>query len=96
MEKIILTGKETRTELKDKLKEKSIPFNSADKETVLISKVMNYNNSISLEVIKLNGDQYCNHIKAHKGVRFFLNKKYKGVLLTIEEWEKVFLKERLD
>lgn len=44
---------------------------------------------------KIDADQYCNMIITNDRTRFFLNKKYKGQIHSISEWESIFRSERL-
>lgn len=107
MEKIIITGNETKQDLQ-KLMEGKIQYSKVDSKQKLLDRIDKYNNTIKQEVVVkkviqeevpvgniITGNQYCNIKGYNMRVKFFINKKYKDERYTQPEWEEIFKKEGL-
>lgn len=103
---IILTGDETKTEIKKKLQIANIPFVGADLKKTLIEKVEQYNVDLftarkaevkKAELIekKISGEIYCDLKGYRDRVKFFILKKYKGEIKTEADWKACLYKDGL-
>lgn len=72
-------------------KDEKIPADEIVDELVMRTSVLSNYHGQDL----ITGSQYCNIKGVNKRVSFFINKKYKDEKYTNNEWDEIFVKEKL-